>query len=106
MLSSSVIILRDNAMPHVNKVYVEALARKKRKVREYPAYSPDLLPCVYHIFVALKKSLMGQRFHSEDDVKAAVLNWLHDQPTSFFADGIRNPPRQWDTCLNAMGDFF
>ncbi|GFX34832.1 hypothetical protein TNCV_2327721 [Trichonephila clavipes] len=31
---------------------------------------------------------MGQ-FYSDDDVKATVLNWFHDQWTSFFADGIR-----------------
>ena len=106
MLSSGVIILHDNARPHVAKVCVEALARKKWEVLEHPAYSPDLSPCDYHIFGPLKKSLMGQRFHSDDDVKAAVLNWFHDQPTSFFADGIRNLPKQWDACLNAMGDFF
>ncbi|GFX47036.1 hypothetical protein TNCV_316591 [Trichonephila clavipes] len=44
--------------------------------------------------------LIGQRFHSDDGVKAAVLHWFHDQPTSFFVDGIRNLPQQRDACLN------
>lgn len=44
----------------------------------------------YHIFGPLKESLKGQRFHSDEDVKAVVLNWFHEQPTSFFADRICN----------------
>ncbi|GFU74840.1 hypothetical protein TNCV_503741 [Trichonephila clavipes] len=38
--------------------------------------------------------LMYQRFHSNNGVRAAVLNWFHNQLTSFFADGIRYLPNQ------------
>ncbi|GFX10001.1 uncharacterized protein TNCV_4101401 [Trichonephila clavipes] len=100
-----VIILNDSARPHVAIVCVEALARKKWEVLKHPAYSSDMSPCDYHIFEPLKKSPMVQRFLSDDE-NAAVLNWFHDQPTSFFAHGIRTLPKQWDACLNAMGDFF
>lgn len=34
-----------------------------------------------------------------------IHNIVHGQPTSFFADGNRNLFKQWDDCLNAMGDF-
>ncbi|GFW79672.1 hypothetical protein TNCV_4360981 [Trichonephila clavipes] len=33
------------------------------------------------------KGLMGQRYHTDDGIKDAFLNWFHDQPTSFFTDG-------------------
>ncbi|GFW81718.1 histone-lysine N-methyltransferase SETMAR [Trichonephila clavipes] len=79
----------------ISKVCVEALARKKWEVLEHLTYNPDLSPCEYDIFLQLEKSLMVQRFHSNDDVKAAVLNWFYDQPTSFFVDGIRKIPKQW-----------
>ncbi|GFQ91661.1 histone-lysine N-methyltransferase SETMAR [Trichonephila clavata] len=75
MLSSGVIILPDNSRPHITKVDDEALVRKKGEVLEHPAYSPDLSP---YDFAPLMKSLIGQRFHSEEDKKAAVLNWFHD----------------------------
>ncbi|GFV71656.1 hypothetical protein TNCV_3534461 [Trichonephila clavipes] len=39
-------------------------------------------------------SLMGQQFHSDDGVKAAILDWFPDPPTSFFADVICNLPKQ------------
>lgn len=35
-----------------------------------------------------------------------VHNIAHDQLTSFFPDRIHNLPEQWNTCINAMGDFF
>ncbi|GFY56471.1 histone-lysine N-methyltransferase SETMAR [Trichonephila inaurata madagascariensis] len=55
MLSSGVIILSDNARPHVAKVFVEALDSKKLKVLEHLTYSPDLSLCDYHIFELLSE---------------------------------------------------
>ncbi|KFM72651.1 Histone-lysine N-methyltransferase SETMAR, partial [Stegodyphus mimosarum] len=62
ILSLGAIFLHDNARPHIPRVCVEALARKKWDVLEHPAYSFDLSPCDYHIFRTLKKRLMGQGF--------------------------------------------
>ncbi|GFX12314.1 histone-lysine N-methyltransferase SETMAR [Trichonephila clavipes] len=62
ILSSGVIILQNNARPHVTKVCVEALARKKWEVLERPAYSTYLSPGNYHIFGPLKKSLWVNDF--------------------------------------------
>ncbi|GFY43316.1 histone-lysine N-methyltransferase SETMAR [Trichonephila inaurata madagascariensis] len=51
MLSSDVIILRDNARPYVAKECVKALARKKWDFLEHPTYSSDpVVPCDYHMF--------------------------------------------------------
>ncbi|GFS47345.1 histone-lysine N-methyltransferase SETMAR [Trichonephila clavipes] len=79
ILSSGDIILHDHARPHVAKACVETLECKKWKVLGHPAYNPGLSPCDNHIFGPLKKSLMGQRFHSDNYVKAAILNWFHDR---------------------------
>ncbi|GFW06718.1 hypothetical protein TNCV_3288191 [Trichonephila clavipes] len=38
--------------------------------------------------------LVGQQFHSNDGNMATALNWLHDQPTLFFVDEIRNLSKQ------------
>ncbi|GFX00927.1 histone-lysine N-methyltransferase SETMAR [Trichonephila clavipes] len=100
-----VFILHDNARPHVEKVCVEAIARKMREVLEHPACISDLSLCGYHIFEPLKKSLMSQRFYSHDDVKAVILNWFHDKPILFSLYEIRNLPKQWNTCRNAKGDY-
>lgn len=36
----------------------------------------------------------------------SVQNIVHDQSTSYFADWIRNLPKQWNACLKAMNDLF
>lgn len=105
-LSQGVILLHDNARPHVAKIVQETLAKKNWEVLHHPAYSPDLSPCDFHLFGPLKRALKGQRFNSDADVKTAVTTWFREQPRTFFSDGIRRLPKQWDACLNAYGDFF
>ncbi|GFX64610.1 putative RNA-directed DNA polymerase from transposon BS [Trichonephila clavipes] len=82
-----------------------ALARENQEALIHPGCSSDLSRLDYYIFGQLKKSLMGQLFHSYDDGKVAVLKWFHDQAASFLANRIRNLPKQRDACLNAMVDF-
>ena len=47
---------------------------------EHPAYSPDLAPSDFHLFGPLKEALSGRRFSCDDEVKAAVHQWLRAQP--------------------------
>jgi len=56
---------------------------------EHTAYSPDLAPSDFHLSGPLKNALRGRRFSCDDVVKAAVHQWLHTQPKTFFADGIK-----------------
>ena len=106
MLSRGVILLHDNARPHVANTVKDALAQKGWEVLPHPSYSPDLSPCDFHLFGPLKKALKGHRFNSDTEVVTAVTDWFSEQPNFFFADGILHLPKQWDACLNAKGDFF
>jgi len=65
---------------------------------EHPAYNPDLAPSDFHLFRPLKQALRGRRFSCDDDVKAAVLQWLRAQPKTFFAEGIKK-------CIAKQGDY-
>jgi histone-lysine N-methyltransferase SETMAR len=56
---------------------------------EHPAYSPDLAPSDFHLYGPLKQALRGRRFSSDDDVKAAVHQWLRAQLKTFFSEGIK-----------------
>ena len=51
---------------------------------EHPLYSPDLSPCDYFLFAAMKKSLGGDRFVNNDEVEEHVRNWLTMRPQTFF----------------------
>jgi hypothetical protein len=58
---------------------------------EHPAYSPDLAPSDFHLFGPLKEALRRRRFScDDDDVKAAVHQWLRAQPKIFFLVALKS----------------
>jgi histone-lysine N-methyltransferase SETMAR len=57
---------------------------------EHPAYSLDLAPSDFHLFEPLKEALRGRRFSCDDDVKAAVHQWLRVQPKIFFLVALKS----------------
>lgn len=103
MPSCSVVILQDNAFPHVAKVVQEALARIRSQVLSHPAYSPDLSLRDFHLF---GPTLKGERFHFDKDVTAVVTKPVNEQSKPCFSGEICSVPKQWDAYLNAFGDFF
>ena len=88
-LSKEVLLLHDNARPHTTANTLETLKQLKREDMEHPPYSPDLAPSDFHLYGPLKDALRGRRFSCDDDVKAAVHQWLRAQPKTFFADGFK-----------------
>jgi len=89
-LSKEILLLHDNARPQTAAHTLETLKQLKWEAMEHPAYSPDLAPSDFHLFGMLKNSLRGSRFSCDDDVKAAVHQWLRTQPKTSFADGIKS----------------
>jgi len=105
MLSKGVILLQDNARPHVAKVCKDLLQHFRWEVLHHPPYSPDMSPCDFHVFGPLKKALKGRRFTDKDEVQETIEEWFRTQPKTFFADGIHRLVDQWDTCFNQQGDY-
>ncbi|KAJ4438667.1 hypothetical protein ANN_14614 [Periplaneta americana] len=64
-----------------------------RKLRwttlKHPPYSPDLVPCDYHLFGKLKESLRGTRFEDDSLVHAAK-EWLRRVGPDFSRAGPRS----------------
>ena len=94
MLSKGIILLQDNARPHVAQASKNQLQTFRWEIR-----APTLQ------FGPLKKSLKGRSFASNEEVKDTVEEWFHTQPRSFFTDGIHRLVQQWDNCLNRYGDY-
>ncbi len=100
------ILLHDNARPHVTDVVKTQLEKFKWEMLKHSPYSPDLSPCDFHIFGKLKKHLKGTRFGLDDAVKESVTDYLNQQPKEFYKTGITLLVCQWDKCLNVHGDNF
>ena len=53
----------------------------------------------------LKESMKGIHFQTDEEVKAAVSNWLRTQSTEFYAKGIDNLISRWNKCVAKEGDY-
>jgi len=63
-----VVFLHDNAS-HTAKPVRDTLEALSWEVLPHAAYSPDLTPFDYHLFVSMSHALAEQRFGSYEDVK-------------------------------------
>ena len=62
LLQNSVLILHDNARPHVGKVVCELLDRYSWEVLPHPSYSSNMSPPDFDLFPKLKINVRGVRF--------------------------------------------
>jgi len=106
-LSKEILLLHNNARPHTAAHTLETLKQLlKWEAMEHPAYSLDLAPSDFHLFGLLKNALRGRRFSCDDnDVKAAVHQWLRTQAKTFFADGIKKLVGRWEKFIAKQGDY-
>ena len=103
--SRGVILLQDNARPHTAARTLAKIEDLGWKLLTHPPYSPDLAPSDFHLFGPLKESMRGIHFQTDEEVKAAVSNWLRTQSTEFYAKGIDNLISRWNKCVAKEGDY-
>ena len=70
-----------------------------------PESKRDFSPSDFHLFGSLKESMKGIHFQTDEEVKAAVSNWLRTQSTEFYAKGIDNLISRWNKCVAKEGDY-
>jgi len=83
-----VILLHDNARPHVAKVVKKYLKMLKWDVLPHPPYSPDIAPSDYWLF--RRGCAASYRFTSCAEIENWLQNWIASKDESFFRDGIGN----------------
>jgi hypothetical protein len=97
-------LLQDNARPHAAARKQAMLQEFGWEVFEHPAYSPDLVPCDFHLLTKLKEFLGGRRFKSDETVKDAVKEWLSELAAEVYDEDIQKLVTRYDKCLNVGGD--
>ena len=103
--SRGVILLQDNARLHTAARTLAKIEDLGWKLLTHPPYSPDLAPSDFYLFGPLKESMKGIHFQTDEEVKAAVSNWLRTQSTEFYAKGIDNLISRWNKCVAKEGDY-
>ncbi|GFY36318.1 mariner Mos1 transposase [Trichonephila clavipes] len=84
LLTEGVVLLHDNARPHVSRVTQMELEKFKWETLDHPTYCPDMSPCDFNVFGPLKKHLKGKRFNSNDVLKDTVKDRVSSQTQEFW----------------------
>ena len=100
-----VILLHDNARPHVSKLVTDVLKELKWDVLPHPLYSPDIAPSDYHLFRSMAHALSEQRFKNNVDVKKWLDNWIASKTTKFYYDGIHKLLTNWKNLVDNDGNY-
>jgi len=82
--NNSWILHHDNALAHTALSVREFLAIKQITVLEHPAYSPDLAPSDFFLFLTIKEILKGRHFNDIDDIKINTTAALKAIPQNQF----------------------
>ncbi|PNF26371.1 hypothetical protein B7P43_G17995 [Cryptotermes secundus] len=107
MLSASTVFLHDNTRPHTARWTVSLLQEFSWEVFNHQAYSLDLAPSDFHLFLHLKKFLSGERqlFENDREAETVVTRWFQSQAADFYNTGIQKLVSRYDKCLNSGGDY-
>jgi len=100
-----VILLHDNARPHVAKPVQKYLEGLNWEIL-HPPYSPDIAPSDYHLFRSMQSALIGERFTSYESIANWLNEWIKSKELEFFVRGIRMLPERWSKVVASNGTYF
>ena len=95
------IVLHDNARPHVAKPVKTYLETLQLEVLPHPPYSPDIAPFDFHLFRSMAHGLTDQRFHSYEEAKKWIDSWIASKDMSFFRRGVQKDERKWSLVMRS-----
>ncbi|GBP46371.1 Mariner Mos1 transposase [Eumeta japonica] len=101
-----IIILHDNARPHVEVPVKNYLKTLDWELLPHTPYSPDIAPSDYHLFRSMAHALSEQRFTSYEDTKNWVDSWIASKDKEFFRLRIRTLPERWKKVVASDGQYF
>jgi len=85
---------------------MEFLATKQIIVLEHPAYSPDLTPSDFFLFLKIKEILIGRHFDDTDDIRNNTTAALKAIPQNKFQNCSEGWTRHWHRCIASQAEYF
>ncbi|GFN85613.1 histone-lysine N-methyltransferase SETMAR [Plakobranchus ocellatus] len=82
---STLRVQHDNARPHTSRQTQDALKQLELTTLPHLAYSPNLAPSGYYLFLQLKKYLKGHYYDNDEEVIADVRRWCRRLNSSLTA---------------------
>ena len=97
--------MQDYARVHTKKVSMAKLRELRWQLLPHLAFSPDLAPSDFHLFVPLKDTFHGRRFVCETELKSAVNEVIKTMSKDWFEEGIKKVAEGWRKCIDLQGDY-
>ena len=104
-LSIGILLQQESVGVHTCKIAMDAVERNGYELILHPIYSPDLAPSDYFLFPNLKKDIRGRNFRSNEEVVAAVEEWVRDKDPGFFSSGLMALEHRWSMCIILEGNY-
>ena len=104
-LSKGVLLQQDNARVHTCKVAMDAVERNGYELIPHPAYSSDLAPSDFFLFLNLKKDIRGLHFWSDEEVVTAVEECVSGKDPDFFSSVLMALEHRWSKCITLEGNY-
>jgi len=98
-------VLFYNAPAHASAVAMAKLVELHYVLLPHPPYSPDFAPCEFFLFPNLKKSLVGQKFESNEEVIAGTEAYFADLEKTYFSVGLKKLEYRRVKCIELKGDY-
>ena len=70
------------------------------------AYSPDLLPSDYHLFLSMAHFLRGINFENFEAVEVGLTEFFESKTRDWYHRGITNLAERWLKTIESNGPFF
>ena len=96
----------DNASAHTAAATFDYLQENGVQHVTHPPYYPDLAPCDFFLFPAIKKELKGKPFETVEDARAFVEDQISGMGQSEWAGAVDSWFRRMGKCIHADGEYF
>lgn len=100
-----VILLHDNARPHVAKLTHAKIVQLQWEVLPHAPYSPDLAPSNYHLFRSLRHPIKEKMYAKVDDIESDLNTFFASKSSSFYKAGIQDLVQRWQQVVASGGQY-